>query len=202
MKSPARATPAVLLLAVSLASCGGPAHPPGTEVAPEDPAQLMLGEANAFQHDGYTILPRASFAITARVLGAEHYWLGDSADLAPVDLALGWGPMSDTGVLNHLDIRQSNRFYFWRGKKGSPLPIGRQEIIRHSANMHLIPADHLVRKQLLAIKEDQIVTLRGQLVSVRRADGWRWSSSLTREDSGAGACELVWVEAVLHDGQP
>lgn len=185
------------MLTTLLGGCGATSHPAGTEVAPDDPAQLMLKDSEAFQHDGYTVLPRASFAITARVLSAERYWLGSSADLAPVDLALGWGPMSDTGVLDHLDIRQSNRFYFWRGKKDSPLPIGYLEIVRHSANMHLIPADHLVRKQLLAIEKGEIVTLRGQLVNVRRSDGWRWNSSLTREDSGAGACELVWVEAVV-----
>lgn len=189
------------VLLAALGGCGGPSHPAGTEVAPEDPAQLMLKDTSPFQHNGYTIHPQASFAVTARVLSAERYWLGSSADLAPVDLALGWGPMSDTGVLNHLDIRQSNRFYFWRGKKSSPLPIGHQEVVRHSANMHLIPADHLVRKQLLALQKDQIVTLRGQLVNVRRPDGWRWNSSITREDSGAGACELIWVESVVASEQ-
>jgi hypothetical protein len=30
----------------------------------------------------------------------------------------------------------------------------------------------------------------------RAPDGWRWRSSLTREDTGAGACELVWVERI------
>ena len=34
------------------------------------------------------------------------------------------------------------------------------------------------------------------LIEVRGADGWRWRSSLTREDTGAGACELVWVERI------
>jgi hypothetical protein len=34
----------------------------------------------------------------------------------------------------------------------------------------------------------------GYLVEVRGRDGFRWRSSLTREDTGNGACELVWVE--------
>jgi hypothetical protein len=41
-----------------------------------------------------------------------------------------------------------------------------------------------------------VVTLRGRLVEASGADGWRWRSSLTREDSGAGACELVLVDAL------
>ena len=32
---------------------------------------------------------------------------------------------------------------------------------------------------------------------MRAPDGWRWRSSLTREDTGAGACELVWVERIV-----
>jgi hypothetical protein len=40
------------------------------------------------------------------------------------------------------------------------------------------------------------VIVRGYLVEARGADGWRWRSSLTREDTGAGACELIWVESV------
>ena len=40
-----------------------------------------------------------------------------------------------------------------------------------------------------------VVSLSGFLVDVSRADGWRWTSSLSREDSGGGACELLWVES-------
>jgi hypothetical protein len=38
--------------------------------------------------------------------------------------------------------------------------------------------------------------LRGFLVEARADDGWRWRSSLTRDDTGARACELVFVERV------
>jgi hypothetical protein len=36
-------------------------------------------------------------------------------------------------------------------------------------------------------------------VEAQGRDGWSWRSSLTREDTGAGACELVFVQAIeLH----
>ena len=31
------------------------------------------------------------------------------------------------------------------------------------------------------------------------ADGWRWRSSLTRDDSGGGACELVYVCSITRE---
>jgi len=49
---------------------------------------------------------------------------------------------------------------------------------------------------LLRIRAGQIVSLAGYLVEVRGPNGMRWRSSLTREDTGAGACELVWVETL------
>ena len=38
------------------------------------------------------------------------------------------------------------------------------------------------------------IALAGQLVRVDGDNGFNWTSSLSREDTGAGACELVWVE--------
>ena len=70
------------------------------------------------------------------------------------------------------------------------------DIVRASANVHLIPADANVKRSLDRVRVGTIVTLRGQLVEATRADGWRWTSSLTREDSGAGACELMLVREV------
>jgi hypothetical protein len=64
------------------------------------------------------------------------------------------------------------------------------------ANVHVIPANDVVRKQALAIGKGDRIRARGKLVRIERPDGWRWVSSLTREDSGGGACELFWVESV------
>jgi len=99
--------------------------------------------------------------------------------------------MSDERVLKHLSIRQTNRFYIW---SASVLPIPEQEIIVSSANMHLIPADKGIGDAIGRVRVGQIVTMGGYLVRVDSRDGWHWTSSLTRTDSGAGACELVWVE--------
>lgn len=161
--------------------------------APENPRQIPLQDNPALSLAGYDIEPLAAFSLQARVLGAEHYRLGREAEISPVDLALGWGPMSDSAVLERIDIRQGNRFYFWRTEN---FPIPRQDIETHSANMHMIPADASIARQLKTIRSDQIVRLRGYLVAISAADGWRWRSSLTRSDTGNGACELVWVESL------
>jgi hypothetical protein len=60
----------------------------------------------------------------------------------------------------------------------------------------LIPASKQIAKQLKAIDQDDLIYLKGQLVEVTAADGWTWRSSLSREDTGNGACELMLVEEV------
>ena len=168
-------------------------HPPGVLVSTE-PVQSALDAAPQLPaRHGYQITPLQSFSLAARVLSKERYRFDGGAEISPVDLALGWGRMSDQAVLQAFDISQSGRFYFWHVKQ---FPIPRREIETHSANMHMIPATDDVERTLLRIRAGQIVSLAGYLVEVRGPNGMHWRSSLTREDTGAGACELVWVETL------
>jgi hypothetical protein len=159
-----------------------------------EPVQTMLDRGDSWQKGDYTIKALADFDVEARILAKELYSIGREADLSPVDLALGWGSMSDSEVLSSLIISQSNRFYYYRWEDQPPRPPA--EIASHSANMHMIPANSQIEKTLKALRPGQIIHLRGKLVSVSATDGWRWQSSLTREDTGAGACELIRVESV------
>lgn len=142
----------------------------------------------------HTVRALQPFTLQARVLRRENYYFDRGAKLSPTDLALGWGPMADPQVLQHISISQRNRWYFWRAEH---MPIERRQIEIHSANMHLIPANAAVAKTLAQLKANQQIQLSGQLVSVEGDDGYRWVSSLSREDTGEGACELIWVEQLV-----
>jgi hypothetical protein len=167
-------------------------HGPGV-VAPEVPQQTDAEHAAAFDLHGYRITPLADYSITARVLSREDYRLGREADLSTTDFALGWGRMSDESVLKTISISQSGRFYFWQVQE---VPIPQREIETSSANVHLIPADTAIARQIDRVRKGQVVHLQGQLIRAEASDGWRWVSSLTRDDTGAGACELLLVERV------
>ena len=168
-------------------------HADGT-LAPKEPVQLDRASLPSFSVGAYQIMPAAEFSLEARVLSTETYRMGREADLSPVDLALGWGPMSDSAVLDRLQISQGGRFYFYRWSDQPPIPP--TAIVEHSANMHMIPASNDIRKRLGKVREGQIVALSGYLVRVQAPDGWQWNSSMTRSDSGNGACELVWVKSL------
>lgn len=170
-----------------------PAQVPGLASAPLQ-SPLPRGQG-AFRHGRFFVEPLAAFSLQARVLGREDYRFDAAAELAPVDLALGWGRMADPAVYGQLAITQGGRWYHYRwGPAGPPVPL--EEIIRSSANMHLVPATPEVARALSSVRAGEVVALRGWLVEARRDDGYVWRSSLTREDSGGGACELIYVCAV------
>lgn len=167
-------------------------HPPGI-TADYEPVQTAIKNPLAFPFGEYSITPLADFSVKARVLHRNRYYMDGGAKLVPVDLALGWQDMSDSRVLGQLDISQTARYYVWR-TKGADYPIPREKISLQSANMHLIPANDIIKDRIKDAVAGDIVEFSGKLVSVTRPDGFHWSSSLTREDTGDGACELVFVD--------
>ncbi|MGB5729642.1 MAG: hypothetical protein WBM52_20795 [Thiogranum sp.] len=156
------------------------------------PVQKQIHKDLSFRFQEFTIHPLASFQLTARVLASRHYRSGAESRLSPVDLALGWGLMSEDEILKDIDIRQSVRFYSWRVKE---LPIPKKQISSHSANMHLIPANREIDERIRDAGEGDVVSFRGYLVRINGENGWSWTSSLRRDDTGPGACEVVLVEA-------
>jgi len=167
-------------------------HAAGVLVSSQ-PVQRNLRAAPTIQHKGYDIKPQADFIVEARVLSREKYYMDASAELSPLDLTLGWGAMSDTSVIDKLDIEQSVRFYTWRMERAT---ISLKDVIRQSSNMHMIPANDRVADELAEIRKGSLVRISGQLVKVTNPSGFVWNSSMSRTDTGAGACEVVYVTGV------
>lgn len=160
---------------------------------PDQPRQSTDdGRMPSFRLNQATVTPLAGFSLQARVLSRENYSLGSESRYSPTDLALGWGPMANPAVSDRLGISQGGRWYRYEwGPEGPPIPLA--QIVRSSANMHMIPADGMVADSLAQVRAGDTVRLDGWLVRIDSDDGWHWRSSTSREDSGEGACELVYV---------
>ncbi|MFO1435078.1 MAG: hypothetical protein U1F34_01395 [Gammaproteobacteria bacterium] len=150
--------------------------------------------ANALSatHDGkYKISELQPYAETVRILSTEEYHFGRESDISPMDIAVGWGDMARPEIYKQFKISQSGRWYFW---ESDDLPIPRRDVETHSANMHLVPATPEIADRLRRIKRNDVVQLSGALIEVDANDGWHWRSSLSREDIGEGACELLLLK--------
>jgi hypothetical protein len=164
-------------------------YPPGTLISSEPEQTQTLDSSMAY--GDYQLTPLAHFALDARVLHRKIYHWDQRASLVPVDLALGWGPMSDQGVLDQINITQSMRFYWFAYRL--PPPISNEQIISHSANVHIIPATREIASRCKSLRAGELVHLSGDLVEATGHGLSPWRSSLSRTDTGNGACELMWV---------
>jgi hypothetical protein len=140
-----------------------------------------------------TIEPQAEFEVRGVVAAAERYRADGGAFLSPVDLVLTWGKLPEEPFKSKVSYSQMTRYYFWRTPSAD---LDLNYIQSHSSNMHMIPASKNVRRALLAVGTEDPVRIRGLLVNAASEEGFTWGSSLSREDSGPGACELIWVEEI------
>jgi len=170
---------------------------PAGVTAPDQPKQTSLSVIKKWESDEFYFNALAEYQIKARVLSRNNFSIGKESEISPFDLALGWGPMSDQSVIDKIDISQSNRWYRWRA---DVLPIPAREISLNSANVHIIPKDETIQDKFDDVYSGSLIEMKGYLVEITTADGWRWKSSLKRDDTAGGSCELFWVEdLVLFD---
>lgn len=149
----------------------------------------------------WTGVARANYRIDARVLGARRYYFDLYSRFSPVDFALAWGHMANPDVDAWIQWRQRNRWYYYQIPTGSPYSL--DEIRDQSANVHIIPASATLERALLDVEAGDTIRLEGLLVDVNvTLLGWEFETptSLSRTDSGAGACEVFYVERLVRNG--
>ncbi len=149
----------------------------------------------------WTLTPRATYQISARVLGNKTYsdW---QSPFVPRDLALAWGEMSDPAVDEWIKWRQSGRWYYYNWPGDSPYKGS--TIRNQSANVHIIPATENLDRALQGLEKNDVIYMEGQLVDLSTTilGAERFTkTSLSRTDSGGGACEILYVEKLIFDGQ-
>jgi len=179
-------------VAASLTATSAGCRLPARASVDAPPLQTPVpGGVGPFQLQNAVLTPLAGFSVDARVLSREDYRFGRESDLSPTDLALGWGRMREDAVLGQLDISQGNRWFYYRYNNEPPIPV--DEITRSASNMHMIPADAATARALDAVRAGDRVRVDGWLVQADSPDGWHWRSSTSRDDTGSGACEVVYV---------
>lgn len=199
-----RVVVAVLLLMVAvgfLERCrpiGEPSQSPHLDWG-EEPLQVET-EREPFEVETrkgmVQLVPRADYSVTGMVIGVERYRFDASAFLSPLDVALAWGPVPD--FVDRLSFQQMGRFVHWQTRDMS---LDFAAIKAGVANTHAIPANSTVERAIASLDRGEAVRLEGVLVDARAPDGFKWRTSLSRTDDGAGACELMWVEAVEVGGR-
>ena len=159
-----------------------------------EPVQIALGQPEKIIYQGregaVELECLAEYQITAAVKSIHSYATDYASQVSPWDVVLAWGDLNASEVAENIHYSQSGRWYYFRYDNDSI--VDQAYIQEHSANVHLIPADHKIESQLKHIRRNDTVQLEGYLVSAHFKSG-SWTSSLTREDAGDGSCEIMYV---------
>jgi hypothetical protein len=196
-------------LLLSLSGCEKP-NLSGTETEEidisRDPLQTPYPSAESILKEIkgglLTFTPVAEYRISGIVVSKKGYEDGWGSQISPVDLAIVWGKLAEPGYERYVKFWQSNRWYFFRYKEGSP--FDHSYIVTHSGNHHMIPANYNVRRALESIRKNDKIILEGYLVNVNgtyRGKTVFWNTSLSRSDTGDGSCELFYVSKARIDTQ-
>lgn len=164
---------------------------------PEEPFQAPLDEPFRELRDGYTCTLFAWFSLRAVVLARRRYD-DEAMGISPLDLALGWGVMSNPITVSKVRVRQGGRFYMWNYPAGSNL--SEAQVVHSSANMHMIPDSPRVHAALMGVRRHDVIAIDGYLCDLQPPRGPQLFSSRNRQDTGAGACEIVWVDSLRQLG--
>ncbi len=169
-----------------------------------DPVQTETEGSENFTLDGYNIdiYYLYEYDIEGLVVSTNrHYWFGIDNELSPVDAAIAWGPAAELN--NKVDFHwgQTGRYYHFRVSGDDMNIIGDlSEISCSSSNNHLVPSDSKTRSQVKKIRTGDHIKIKGYLVNIDGLDedgkSFYWDSSTTRDDTGDGACELIYVTDV------
>lgn len=159
--------------------------------------------------DGYSyeIVPLYEYSMSGLVLSAQNYktWYNRSrvAHTVVRDVCLIWGDTVWKKWYQNktLSIKQDYRFCLYQYRTDG-ITFNGNEL----SNSHLIPRDAEVERQINAIKNGDQVVIKWKLVNVTgtlidkgnkyEGNTTVWQSSTTRDDTGAWACEVIYVESV------
>lgn len=147
---------------------------------------------------GFQGQAHAGFSGQVQILSMRPYADDWKGILSPVDLAVGWGPMSHRETIDELRITQSNRFYQWTIPTRQMEHWSAEEVILNSANIHMVPGNSTIANRLLTLRPGDKVYIEGYLVDVIRPDNMIWETSLTRYDTGPGACEILLLTNISY----
>ena len=146
----------------------------------------------------YTLTPRATYDISGLVVsqhrGDALFNLGHKADPGNIkDVCVVWGEAVTNGSYRKVNFT-SGEFtcsYSWSGVLTPPFNPEK------ASNNHLIPASRTIARQIGAIHVGDQIRMTGLLVDYKvTRDGrdiFTRQTSLTRSDTGNGACEILYV---------
>ncbi len=145
----------------------------------------------------YFIEPEYEYDLYGMIVSYRHHdgksrmHLRANDHLNMLDVCVIWG--------DNTSNRRLRKINFWNGIFTCNVETRDQEAwdsfdMYQLSNNHLISDDDFIRDQVRGVQIGDQIHVRGYLTSYSSAQGGRRGTSTTRQDTGDGACETLFVE--------
>lgn len=150
----------------------------------------------------YRVAPVADYEITGLVVSrhdADTWWdwihRASKDHLNVVDLCMVWGVNAAHGAYEKMSFSSGQFVCYFSSRDDA---AWEPQYIRALSNNHLLAEDSGIARQLRRLRVGDQVRIGGQLASYSHQAGFAFTrgTSLTREDTGNGACETIFVREV------
>jgi hypothetical protein len=181
-------------------------------IAPEiltEPVQEKIArqESIDFEIRGYSyrLTPVYEFEINALVVSKFNYKFGiyRSDSVFPIDLCMIWGDNIARKTYKNMSLRFFHDCRWCEVEWWGNLDFNMQQL----ANCHLVTNKKNILDKIDRIVIGDQIKVKGKLVNIEgrlvgKPDKYTppqlsWRTSVTRSDTGAGACEIIYVEDII-----
>ncbi|OGB65633.1 hypothetical protein A2296_02650 [candidate division CPR3 bacterium RIFOXYB2_FULL_35_8] len=171
------------------------------------PKQESLKDNKQFTFDRegyrYEVTPLFDYEINGFIVSSYNYAFirfYKRDNVFPVDLCMLWGKNMETKIYQSKDVNFSQDTRFCYFSYTGEVSFNHDEI----SNNHIVVDNDMLEKQFTSLNSGDQVRIKGKLVNIKATSisklneydppYFEWNTSTTREDSGAGACETIYVE--------
>ncbi len=168
----------------------------------DEPRQTPT-DASVFQIEAhgirYTIEPRFDYQLDGVVVSlhdSDVFWdiyhFGDWQDFINLrDLCVVWGDNVSSGVFRQMHYSNTT----WTCWISANHPDAASSFAWNQiSNNHLLTPDPGIREAIKSAEIGDQIRLDGKLAQYSHAGGFQRGTSITRDDTGNGACETIYVE--------
>lgn len=170
--------------------------------AQTDPMQTAVRMPAFAAHAGqvdYNVAPVADYEITGLVVSrhdSDTWWdwihKASNDHLNVADLCMVWGANAASGAYERTSFSSGQFVCYYESRDADALQPAN---VRALSNNHLLTDDPGIARRLRNVQVGDQIRLTGQLVSYSHNAGFAFTrgTSTTRDDTGNGACETIFV---------
>ncbi len=153
----------------------------------------------------YELEPLFNYQVDGLIVHKTDYRIfsiNKRTSVFPMDLCVIWGENVSSRVFQNKQLKFSQDFRFCMWHWQGDVKVNSDEI----ANVHLIVNDDNLLKKVESLFRGDQIRVKGKLVNVKAKsigkpgkydfDEFSMNSSVSRNDTGAGACEILYVEDI------